>query len=116
MVVVYSYGCSDLWKSIAGMGEEYGEPAAIDELVIVAGVPRALDGQFGFGLWHVPGFVKAATAFNPPDGTVPVSCPIRNVSAAYRNVAVAGVDHGTIVAAVQDEVVGIARSLLERVS
>jgi hypothetical protein len=123
--IVYSYGCADLWKNLADMRSQPGAAvpqAAVpqfDHLVIIAGVPRLWDGQFEVtdanGVWHVdPAIWRAATCFQPRGIVIPQSQFIKNESAIppFGNVYVPDVDHSSIVPAVHDDVVAIARELL----
>jgi hypothetical protein len=99
LVVVYSYGCADLFRAIAA-AERLGLTVRIDFLVIIVGVPRWADGQFQPDCWVIPDSVRSCICFSTDSSVFPACSPIRNPSAKWLNYSVAwqGVDHSNVVA------------------
>jgi hypothetical protein len=102
MVVVYSYGCEDLFKAIDELAAQ-GIQVSIDFLVIVVGVNRVADGQIWEKCWQIPDGIGRVLCFNTVyrgsvAGRLPVipeCCPIRNPDMQRVNADLffEGVDH-----------------------
>ncbi len=92
VVVTYSYGQAALWHAMYVLSTK----PIIQQLFIIAGVPRFWFGQFYGEPWHIPSNISGAVAFNV--NSVPHSAGIHNASDVYLNVNCdgPGVDHCSI--------------------
>lgn len=87
-VVVYSYGCAELWHMLSGLNDI--NLPIIQKLLMITPVPRFWWGQTYFGkLWTVKENVLSATCYQID--SFPVSCPISNpIGNIYVNVNLNG--------------------------
>jgi hypothetical protein len=92
VIVTYSYGQAALWHAMYALDEM----PRIQQLFIIAGVPRFWFGQFYGSPWHITANIAGAEAFNVD--SVPHSAGIHNPSSAFVNVDCdgPGVDHVSI--------------------